>query len=940
MSQASSQSSILLLQTKLAHPQLPLALVRRERLLKDLDAVSAHRFTLLSASAGSGKTTLLSTWAAHMRSSARAVAWLSLDEWDNDPIRFWSSVIAALRMYLPAVGEDALHMLSTPQPAPIRAILTTLINEILEQGSEIILVLDDYQIIEDQAIHEALTFLLDHLPVNLHLVLASRIDPDLPLSRWRMRGQMLEIRDPDLSFTQEEATSFLVQTPGFPFSVEEVNLLQDRTKGWIAGLQLATLALRRREDRATFLQTFTGGHRYLMDYIQQEILKQQPMHLQQFLLQIAVLPRLNASLCQAVTGEPACQKLLEALERNNLFLIPLDEQRQWYRFHDLFREVLLAHLQATQAEHVPSVWLRAARWYESRGEMREAIAHALEAADFSYAASLLEQTAEDIWLRGETHTLYRWITALPDVVAGKHARLVLTIAYYLIASFASTTDAQQMKVHMQVEQLMARVEGVLRQQGNATLSPDEVAVLQRRLRLLHAWMLLLEATTTGDVKFLHLSSQAMPHGEGEDEIIWQMIPYFNRFVRYYTFLREGGVVVPELQEMKLRVSQERNRYAILKVTQWLALASVRAGQLHLAYQEGLAVQTLLQQIEGHVTLAGYGDWGLADVLYQWNRLAEVHALAEKMVHDAIAWQQIELQCGGYVFSALYALATRDLESAYQAIQGMEQLLQQERWKTFWAPWITTIRVRYWLATNNLAAANDWATHVIFHTESWNPRRKVEFLTLIHLYCAQQRYTWAIEMLERFRIYLDLPGDIFDTIGFLALSLVALHHAGKYAQACGIAARLFALTEPEGFLRVYLDEGEPMRRVLQELLIAPGEDTSFSRSYVSVLLAAFEHEEQSHADMADAPPATSQETLSPLPQNTSALLAQAALSEPLSPQELRVLRLLVAGRSNPEIASALVVSVNTVKTHVQSMYRKLGVTNRVEASAVARNLHLF
>ncbi|GHO56828.1 AAA family ATPase [Ktedonobacter robiniae] len=223
MSQTSSKSSsTLLLQTKLAHPQLPLALVSRERLLRDLDAVSAHRLTLLSASAGSGKTTLLSTWAIHMRSSARKVAWLSLDEWDNDPIRFWATVIAALRTYLPAVGEEALRMLSTPQPAPIQAILTALINEILEQGSEIILALDDYQIIEDQAIHEALTFLLDHLPVNLHLVLASCIDPDLPLSRWRTRGQMLEIRDPDLYFTQEEATSFLVQASDFPFSVEEV----------------------------------------------------------------------------------------------------------------------------------------------------------------------------------------------------------------------------------------------------------------------------------------------------------------------------------------------------------------------------------------------------------------------------------------------------------------------------------------------------------------------------------------------------------------------------------------------------------------------------------------------------------------------------------------------------------------------------------------------
>jgi LuxR family transcriptional regulator, maltose regulon positive regulatory protein len=932
MSQTSS-NSMLLLQTKLVHPQLPLALVSRERLLRDLDAVSTHRLILLSASAGSGKTTLLSTWATHARAEARKVAWLSLDVLDNDPTRFWASVIAALRTYLPAVGETALLILHTPQPTPIQTVLTTLINEILDLGSEVILVLADYQMIEDQAIHEALTFLLDHLPINLHLVLASRIDPDLPLSRWRTRGQMLEIRDPDLSFNQEEANSFLSQTLGFPFSVEEVNLLQNRTKGWIAGLQLAMLALRRQEDRATFLQTFTGSHRYLMDYVQQEILKQQPMPLQQFLLQIAVLPRLNADLCQAVTGEPASQKLLEDLERNNLFLIPLDEQRQWYRFHDLFREVLLARLSATHAEHTSPVWLRAAYWYEAQGEMREAVAHALAAADFSYATSLLERAAEDIWLYGETQTLYRWIMELPDAVVGEHARLMLTVAYYLVTSFASTAAAQQTRIRVQVEQLMTRVEDVLRQQGN------EETLLQQRLRLLSAWMLLFEATTTGDVKFLHLSSQAMPHMEREDEIIWQLIPYFSRFVLYYTFLREGGSLVPELQEMKQRVSREKNRYATLKVTQWLALAYVRAGKLHLAYQECLASHILLQQIEGHVILAGYGDWGLADVFYQWNQLEEVRALSQEMIHDGAAWQQIELQCGGYVFSAKYALAVMDLEMAHQALLGMEHLLQQERWKAFWAPWITTVQIRYWLATGNLAAVNDWATHVVFDTEHWDPRRKVAFLTLIHVYCAQQRYTWAIEMLECFSAYLDLPGDIFDTICFLALSLVALYQVGKHAQARSIATRLFALTEPEGFLRMYLDEGEPMRCVLQALLDTPVGDTTFSRSYISVLLAAFEQEEQRHAKAENG--------LSPLPQETPPLLSQnvsdlalAAPGELLSHQELRVLRLLVAGRSNPEIASALVVSVNTVKTHLQSIYRKLGVTNRVEASAAAHSLHLF
>src|SRR6266568_3788788 len=372
-----------LLSTKLSPPRLPSSLVERSRLLRDLDAVRSHHLTLVSASAGSGKTTLLSAWAA--ASSARRgvrgraggleppVAWLSLDALDNEPIRFWASVIAALRTCLPTIGETALAMLHTPQSPPLSTILTALLNELLGEGRALTLILDDCHVITHPVIHETLLFFLDHLPPTLHLVLATRTDPELPLSRLRVRGQLLEIRDRDLRFTGAETASFLTQGMGLALSKEDVTTLEHRTEGWIAGLQLAALSLRKHEDLSSFVKNFAGNHRFVLDYLQQDILAQLSGTLQDFLLQTSILTHMHAALCQAVTLLPTQernQEMLEALERANLFVVPLDDQRQWYRFHDLFREALLARLQASQPDRVPLLHLRAARWYEMQREWR------------------------------------------------------------------------------------------------------------------------------------------------------------------------------------------------------------------------------------------------------------------------------------------------------------------------------------------------------------------------------------------------------------------------------------------------------------------------------------------------------------------------------------------------------------------------------------------
>ncbi len=423
-----TEQGMVLLSSKLSPPHLPNALVERERLLSALDEALATPLTLLSASAGWGKTTLLSAWASRRKIQ---VAWLSLEELDTSPTRFWVSLIAALRCCercAPNVGETAMALLQSPQPPPLSTILSTLLQELESREAHpapIVLILDDYQIIEDPAIHEGMSFFLEHLPAHLHLILSSRMDPDLPLARWRVRGQLTEIRATDLRFQEVEASQYLGQMLSPLLSEEEVRRLMSRTEGWIAGLHLAALTLQRRADRAAFLQAFTGSQRYLLDYVQEEILARLPTRVRDFLLHTAILSRLDASVCQAVTAElerRVSQQMLEWLERANLFLVSLDEERRSYRLHDLFREALLSALHTTHPERVPILHRRAASFYEAQGEWTEAITHALQAADYSTAVRLMEQTVEQFWLHGEAATIAHWVLALPDRLAGEHAR--------------------------------------------------------------------------------------------------------------------------------------------------------------------------------------------------------------------------------------------------------------------------------------------------------------------------------------------------------------------------------------------------------------------------------------------------------------------------------------------------------------------------------------
>lgn len=472
----------------------------------------------------------------------------------------------------------------------------------------------------------------------------------------------------------------------------------------------------------------------------------------------------------------------------------------------------------------------------------------------------------------------------------------------------------------------------------------EVRLLEQRLRLLRAWSRAVEPLVRGDREQFRLIFQQMQALEQEDDVVWQMLPLSVTFIFHYVFQREGALLVPRFQDAWQQVSQSGYHFAMIKVSRWLTLAYLCAGRLHLAYQECLVSFDLLKQAKEPAILAGYCSMNLALVLYQWNRLEEAHTALQRVIHDAAVWQHVELLAWGYRTLVKVELAAGDLVAARQAALEAEHLTLHLG-DVFHQSWRVATQVHCWLAVGNLVEAGDWAARVVFRQDSWEPHRTEEFLALIRVYLARAEYTQAVETIERFRSHLDRPADVTITIEFLSLSIVALHRAGMRAQAHSVVARLLSLTEPEGHIRVYLDAGEPMKRILQSFLDAlQGQKdgaTAATRSYISTLLAAFQQEEQGRSVRADAQSARPQGVSPLIAQHCSGSASNApALLESLTPQEQRVLRLLAEGASNQQIAAHLVIQLVTVKKHMTNVLAKLGAANRTQALVRAREYGLL
>lgn len=914
--------------SRLAPPLFSPSLVIRERLLSQLDQARSYRLTLLAASAGWGKTTLLSMWTTR---AVFPIAWLSLDESDNDPIRFWLAVLAALRSCVPGVGQRALTLLRSPQAPPLVTILQTLLNELTLLTEPIILLVDDYHLISEPAIHDTLLFVLEHLPRHLHLVLASRVDPPLPLSRWRVRGYLLELRDADLRFEPQETGQFLIETMGVSLLEEDVAELTRRTEGWIAGLQLAALSMRHHDDWSAFVHRFSGTHRFVLDYVQEEILERLPEKQRTFLLQVAILTRLSASLCQAVTEEGGSLALLEQLERSNLFVVPLDEERRWYRLHDLFREVLLARLQATEPQQVPQLHQRAARWYEGQGLLREAIPHALAAQEYALAASVMEQAAATLWVNGEASTMMAWVAALPEEFLLAHARFVLNAALHLLDSLRMVAEAAYEHGQGLVECTLARLETALHSQ-EVQVSPSEQALIQRRLWLLRAWIEIRGITRRGDQERLRRFSQEAEALPLDEEEMWNLVPLYFHSLLSVTLQIEGTLLIPQLQAARQRAQQAGDDLTTVHIIRLLANAYLeQARQWHHVQQESQEGLALIKRVGWKTSSEGNFYLYLYHAYYAWNQLDEADQALQQALRIGHEWQQVDLLIVGWASFVQLSLARGELAAASQALQQVEALTNQDGFASH-TPWVVVSRIRLWLAQGKRAEAAAWAAQVALSAEVWEPWNLWNALMLARIALAQQQHASAVAILSRFQERVGRLGNAVAAIELLALMVVALHFAERREEAEEAALRLLSLTEPEQSQRVYLDMGHPMQQVLTALFRRtqqqPEDRLATFRPYLSLLLEAFAQQEHARTEAASAP------GMLPTPAAIPPLL------DPLTSSEQRILRLLAAGHSNQQIARTLVISLNTVKTHLKNLYSKLQVSSRTQACALARDLRLL
>lgn len=916
-----------LLITKFTIPPVRARLLPRAPLIERLNQSAALHVALLSAGAGYGKTMLLAAWANQF---PRPVAWLSLDRLDNDPLRFWTAVLAALHTRFAAVAEPALAQMQSPHPPQLVPLLTALINDIATADEEITLVMDDYHVIDEPSIHASLQFLLEHAPACLHLVLSSRVDPPLALSWLRARGQMDELRDSDLRVSEQEAASFLQQVMGVHLSVEDERRLAQRTEGWLAGLQLAALSLAKREDAGAWVSAFSGSQRLILDYLQEEILARQATAVRRFLLRVCILPRLNAKLCQAVTGNPASQEMLETLERANLFVTPLDEHRRWYRLHDLFREALLARLQVTRPELAPTLYERAAAWYEQQGLLSDAVEAALKAGAFTRAVGLIERSIDRRGFRNAYHTLCRWLGQLPEGIM--QAQPTLSFWYALSTMFTSLRRTPAAWAHIERSLLWA-------EQG--------FAAQEQREHLGEAWELHAELAFFQDdlANTLALGQQATPLLSAQS-----LMYATNRLVSGLEQLFSGNLEMAWQSYLDGRQRSENLGSLTGTLGAWLLLgeACMARGELHEAARycrQALAsADDDPQRVEQQLMTATGGrepfflSWAyhnLARLSYEWNDLTTAQdylAQADELGEDPAGVVHL-LTSGGLIRARLlYRLG----ETA-QAAQLLDTWERQVRFSWAWRA-IRACRARLQLDMGNLPAVERWSRTRADGSESSDHegareqelpyvQQEEEVLLVVRLFLAQGQAQAALRELAPWKARAEAQGRTHAVLEMLILEALANWADRALPQARVALLQALGLAQPEQYQRLFLDEGQAMAALLKSSLKTIQEQAL--AGYARGLLVLCEQEQ---AVSTSTPTAPIGHTTWPSP--ASPLLA------PLTPQERRVLQLLAEGLSNQQIATQLVISLATAKKHVANLMSKLEAANRTQALVRAREYDLL
>jgi LuxR family maltose regulon positive regulatory protein len=912
-----------LLSTKLHRPLLRAQLILRPRLLARLAQGVAGPLTIIAAPAGFGKTTLLSSW---LEQASLRSTWLSLEQDDDDLTRFWSYVFAAVSRVYQGREASALALLqgTAPQPdpqelPPIETVLTVWINGLAALSDEVALILDDYHVITSPSIHRSVTYLVEHLPARLHLVITTRADPPLPLARLRTRGHLTEIRSVDLRFTPEETSSFLIRTLGLHLSGEEIAALEMRTEGWIAGLQLAGLSMRGRQDIPAFLKAFTGSQRYIIDYLTEEVLARQSPFVQTFLLQTSILERFEGSLCEAVLGkddgEASGQAMLELLEQANLFLVPLDDERRWYRYHQLFAEALRHLLQRTHPALLPELHRRASAWYEKLGLTHDAVSHALAASDFLLATRLIEHSFLMFSRQGEFANLQRWIAALPDELIRSSIKLSILRGWLLFTS----GKHDEALLHLEEMERTFGLNSGLDEPGEPRIMPAGMES-QVEIKGLIATIRASIAFSRGDLpRTIELSRLALEYLP-KDNISRAYAAWY--LGRAY-WLREDMSAASLALAEAARISWELDHlYGVFLVTHDLARMQKLLGQLHQADQTYRQALELARERGGDLPAIGPAYVGRGQLEYEWNHLEEATALLQEGITRCERSGNGRVILQAHMTQAFIKQAQGDPDGARAIMRQVVQTTSRQNLSRFRNAQVEAYSAWLSLVQGDEAAVLRWQERCdLTLDEQISHVHEREYLTLVRVLLAQHRLDEAKQWLASLLQLAEGQGRTGSVIEILMLQALVLYASGEVHQAIERLERSLALAEPEGYIRLFVDEGVAMAHLLRQMWRLPG-DQPGSMRYPEHLLAEFHNAEH-------APDATVA-----VPGSGMDLLV-----ESLSERELEVLRLIVAGYSNREIADRLVIAVSTVKWYVNAIYGKLQVESRTKAIARARELNI-